>query len=707
MLVFLCLLIIIIICFLLPFYRRIYKKQPILIYINRKLHRSNSKYKKKIKLNISQKSLYIYCDLCKFKNLSDKGLCIFFEDKYYETKIIDFRIVFIILFNEVDSYIHSIKDIKHKNQELKKEKNILLNLINESPQLIWTRDKNHRINFFNKAYSNLLEAKILQSAAENQNIMDINPGIDHSIISKKTFYQNVNNIDINNKIYNIKILEKNINNELKLGYGFILEKIDRSKQNELQNSRIKYKKLSEYYYKLLKYLPIAIAIFDSQQKLTFFNKAFLQIWNISYDFCNFKPSYSKILDHLKEKKILSEQIDFDNFKKQELKIFSSINEINNKFYHLDNKHTIHITVIANKNGELLFIYNDITDKIILKKNYDISVKTHYTTLNNLQEGICVFDLNSRLKLFNNRFIVISRISEENLYQGMYAAKTLEYFLAKNPKLQGFEHKIILNKIIDCAEYATVLQNGENFWHLHVFPLPDSSSLLKITDITAQKTLESNLKQENKDLQELAKMKNKFFSSISNEIKTPITSIKGFSEMLQQGMCGTLTKKQKNYIANIHNEISLLNNMINNILYINLIESGIENIQYIDINCHELIKITKQILETYLQKNIIIINDQNQLLSINKEIYEQSLINICLFLIRNVNKTIASISMAITLGQGTIIQSLNFKLQKTIDENIDFTNNIHIDIAKKLINIQNSEITTHTQSKEIKFKIIFY
>jgi signal transduction histidine kinase len=53
-----------------------------------------------------------------------------------------------------------------------------------------------------------------------------------------------------------------------------------------------------------------------------------------------------------------------------------------------------------------------------------------------------------------------------------------------------------------------------------------------------------LDEANRDLQELDKMKDEFLSNVTHELKTPLVTIQGYSEMLSTGRLGDLTDKQR-------------------------------------------------------------------------------------------------------------------------------------------------------------------
>lgn len=68
-----------------------------------------------------------------------------------------------------------------------------------------------------------------------------------------------------------------------------------------------------------------------------------------------------------------------------------------------------------------------------------------------------------------------------------------------------------------------------------------------------------------------KMRQEFFSNVSHELKTPMTSIRGYSELLETGVINdkALAKKA---LDKIHDEVNNMSSLINDILMISRLEN---------------------------------------------------------------------------------------------------------------------------------------
>src|ERR1035437_3094384 len=100
---------------------------------------------------------------------------------------------------------------------------------------------------------------------------------------------------------------------------------------------------------------------------------------------------------------------------------------------------------------------------------------------------------------------------------------------------------------------------------------------------------------------LARQKTDFVSNVSHELKTPLTSIRMFSELLAEGRV-TDTTKQRSYLNIITAEAARLTRLINNVLDFSRMESGEKkyNIQPCDLT--EVARSTAETFRPHLEAN---------------------------------------------------------------------------------------------------------
>lgn len=109
----------------------------------------------------------------------------------------------------------------------------------------------------------------------------------------------------------------------------------------------------------------------------------------------------------------------------------------------------------------------------------------------------------------------------------------------------------------------------------IYPLKDGGSggvIVRIADITEAKLI-AKMKEENHLIEAANHAKTRFIANVSHELRSPLTAIIGFSNILQDGQHGSLNEKQKEYIDAIHQSGKHLLSLINDILDISKLEAG--------------------------------------------------------------------------------------------------------------------------------------
>jgi signal transduction histidine kinase len=77
----------------------------------------------------------------------------------------------------------------------------------------------------------------------------------------------------------------------------------------------------------------------------------------------------------------------------------------------------------------------------------------------------------------------------------------------------------------------------------------------------------------RELEAVSRHKSEFLANMSHELRTPLNAIIGFSEVLKDGMFGSLAPKQAEYMRDIHASGQHLLSLINDILDLSKVESG--------------------------------------------------------------------------------------------------------------------------------------
>jgi signal transduction histidine kinase len=98
---------------------------------------------------------------------------------------------------------------------------------------------------------------------------------------------------------------------------------------------------------------------------------------------------------------------------------------------------------------------------------------------------------------------------------------------------------------------------------------------------------------------LARQKTDFVSNVSHELKTPLTSIRMFSELLAEGRI-TDSTKQQSYLNIITTEAARLTRLINNVLDFSRMERGEKKYRMVDCDLAETIRSTEDAFRPHLE-----------------------------------------------------------------------------------------------------------
>lgn len=134
--------------------------------------------------------------------------------------------------------------------------------------------------------------------------------------------------------------------------------------------------------------------------------------------------------------------------------------------------------------------------------------------------------------------------------------------------------------------------GENFNRM--------SNRLEST-ISELKRANNRLKKDIEQKEKLEEMRNDFLGNVSHELKTPIALIQGYAEGLKEGVSDD-PESRAFYCDVIMDEASKMNQMVKNLLTLNQLEFGDEDIVFERFNLTELIRGVLQSMEILAQQS---------------------------------------------------------------------------------------------------------
>ncbi len=174
----------------------------------------------------------------------------------------------------------------------------------------------------------------------------------------------------------------------------------------------------------------------------------------------------------------------------------------------------------------------------------------------------------------------------------------------------------VKKTLSDEELQTVEFNLENsgkhsFYEARIIFNSSDQALILLRDNTVQKQAEIELRRVTEDLEAANKEKDKFFSLIAHDLRTPLVGLTGYAEILSQDIDELSKDEIREYSNNIVEISRQTIKFLGNLLEWSRLQTG--KIQYVpnDISINHIVTSIFQLLKSNaFRKNITLVNNTN-------------------------------------------------------------------------------------------------
>jgi signal transduction histidine kinase len=447
-------------------------------------------------------------------------------------------------------------------------------LIEAAPFPMWHRGPDLRLTLVNQAYVGAVEA---ENAAEV-----IARGIELIELSGKDSAQAVASRVREEGEAHIRTVPATLGGERRMlriadvplgdagvaGYALDVE--------QLEQARAELGRFARAQRAMLDLLSAGVAQFDAERSLVFSNQPFQRIFAMKSEWLADRPEFDRVLERMRETERAPEVADFPEWKAEKRQWFHAGNEASEENWLLTDG--THIRVVAQPlpDGGLLLIFEDITEQAQLASARDTLLRVRTATFDNLSEAIAVFAADGRLHLWNRRIEEVWDIGEDVLashprVDAMMAAVADQFV---DPDGAEAIQQAVRMATFDRQQKGGrfVLKDLRNFAYAAV-PLPDGNALFTMLDISDSTRIEAALRERAQALEAADQVKTAFVSNMSYELRTPLTSIAGFAEMLDGGYAGELSARAAEYVSAILESVGKLRTQIDEVLDLTQSEAG--------------------------------------------------------------------------------------------------------------------------------------
>jgi len=484
---------------------------------------------------------------------------------------------------DVDEQRKEYLKLSNDHENLKIETIGLRAMLDTISHPIWLRDRNSRLSWVNEPYAFAVGAESGAVAIAAQiEFLDaiLRTNAAELLLNGDVFHARVPVIvSGQRRIFDIV--------ETPLAAGSIGYATDVSDLEAIRNDM---QRQMASHVRTLDQLPTAVAIFDEKQCLTFCNVAYRNLWQLDEGFIASKPTDNEILDRLRDLRRLPEQADYKSWKKALNEAYHTL-ETQEVAWYLPDGRTLRVVLTPNPQGGVTYLFEDVTAQFVLQSNFNALSRVQSETLDSLKEGVSVFGTDGRLKLNNPAFEAIweldpQLLSEQphidqliqetaQLYEGDGVWASIKGAVAGVSDArygQSFRMERSNGSIIDCA----------------VAPLPDGATLVTFVDVSATVHVERALKERNDALEQAGQLRENFVHHVSYQLRSPLTNVIGFTELLASGAAGLLTDRQSEYVGHVFQSSNALMAIIDDILDLASFDRGEINLDRVNVNIREVV-----------------------------------------------------------------------------------------------------------------------
>jgi signal transduction histidine kinase len=343
---------------------------------------------------------------------------------------------------------------------------------------------------------------------------------------------------------------------------------------ETELMRAELTRMMDAHRRTLDQLATGVAIFGSDRRLSFYNTAYRSLWDLDAGFLDQGPTDSAVLDRLRAARKLPDEQDFRQWKSALYDAYRAV-EAKEHMWHLPHGRTMRVVTTPDPEGGVIYLFDDVTERLDLERRYDALIRVQGETLDNLTEAVAVFGSDGRLRLSNPAFARMWRLSPDMLAGRPHIESVSEWTRPLHDDDPVWQRLRATITAIDNREPALgrLERHQGSVVDCATMPLPDGATLVTFQDVTDTVNVERALRERNEALKAADKLKTDFVHHVSYELRSPLTNIIGFADFLGDPVTGSLTDKQREYLSYITASTNALLAIINNILDLASIDAG--------------------------------------------------------------------------------------------------------------------------------------
>ncbi|MCB1491626.1 MAG: PAS-domain containing protein [Rhodobiaceae bacterium] len=474
--------------------------------------------------------------------------------------------------------------IESERDRLRREIDAMRDLIRQVKTAAWVRDNTGAVVWANEAYAALSRRFFNGESSEGRDLMRVaamSGPAPQSVLAR--FPQGVATAELSLKIDDrIEVFDL-VEYAFEGGAFGVAEKRTGRETEKASRTPASFRTFNQ--------LGTGIALFNADHRLIFANDAFRSLFEIEERWTMPGVDHGQILDSLREGQYLPLEVDYRSWKSARLEAYRA-DRTTVEHWHLPDGRTIRVIADPQPDGGLACLFDDETERLTLESRFNSLMRIQRETLENMREAVSVFSSDGRLDFSNPAFASLWKLAPDRIAGRPHIENVI--FACKSLYDDDETWTALRHAVTDVADSRAALNgrmkldDGRTVEYA-TMPLPDGATLVTYADISDQVAGERMLQDRNEALEAAAKLKNSFIQHVSYELRTPLTSVIGFAELLGEESTGPLEPRQAEYVEHILSSSGSLLAIIDNILDLATIDAGAMELEYGKVDLYKAIE----------------------------------------------------------------------------------------------------------------------
>lgn len=277
-------------------------------------------------------------------------------------------------------------------------------------------------------------------------------------------------------------------------------------------------------------LTLGVAVFGPGRRLTCANAAFRDFWSLSTRELDGLPRFEMVLDRMRGSGRLPAVANYPLWREEVAEWADPLAEAPDEDdWNLADGTAIRITRSVDDAARVFLCFRDVTAEILLERRFRRIVSIQRRTLDALEDGVALLDPDGRLRLANPAFAELWTLDPAQVRIGAHIAEIPAPTSIGAAAQAWTELKLAVTGGAGRAERRFRL--GGRVLQASTTPMPDGSILACIDDRTAAERAETALRERGEALEAAAELRTALADCASVKLRTALTSISGFAELM--------------------------------------------------------------------------------------------------------------------------------------------------------------------------------